>query len=322
MSKDIDIDNIFSDKIENEIKSEIKKKRKKSNLRLIVTTIICTLVIIIVGNMALSFASDKYIEYAFSQDLDKKISEYMISNPNEYIGKETYRETGYFHYESTYEISKRIGGRVLHANSINDLGGLNKNKKQGLSNLISESIPTLDNDIEKRKSSAYGVRNLEFLYPYVNYENTINDFHYLDKIDDEKTVEMSLSFDKEYTYDEINNAINSDLITFYWIDDNNKENREYYKESKYNPSGDRVIGIKSNNYDGEMIYNVNERIANFKKAVDHLKKVRESGIVGDINFDNIKISGIVVVGTSKELKELKDNSMIKHAVIGSVVDKY
>ncbi|MDR3595681.1 anti sigma factor C-terminal domain-containing protein [Clostridium sp.] len=41
-----------------------------------------------------------------------------------------------------------------------------------------------------------------------------------------------------------------------------------------------------------------------------------------IDENNIKIIGAVVVGSPKELKAIENNPMIKHAVLGTVVDKY
>ncbi|WP_242845370.1 anti-sigma factor C-terminal domain-containing protein [Clostridium botulinum] len=40
------------------------------------------------------------------------------------------------------------------------------------------------------------------------------------------------------------------------------------------------------------------------------------------DLDNPKINGVVVVGTPNELKKLQNNSIIKHAILGTVTDKY
>ena len=338
MSKDNDIDDLFSDKMENEIKNEIKKKRGKLNLKLIIIAIVSTLIIIIVGILALDFASDKYIENSYAKEQQKLELENIIMNPNEYIGKERCMEIGYFKFESTYDYAKRIGSKVIYAGSANYLGGLAKNgiSKEGWS--IS-NIP-LSNDINKRYSSVNGGRNLYFLYPYVQYgeniydyqkddnkttendlsldkENIINDFHFLNEIDDNKIVEMALSFDKEYTYEEVNSMLDSNLITFYWVDDNSEEAKQHMIEFK-NPAFS-VVGIKSIDGAGELRDDVDGRMENFKAA---LKQLKEIGDTQDIDENNIKIIGVVVVGSPKELKNIQNNPMIKHAILGTVVDKY
>ena len=108
MNKDNNIDELFSDQMEDVIKNEIKKKRNKLNLKLITISIVSTLIIIIVGVVALNFASDKYIENSYAKEQQKLELENIIMNPNEYIGKERCMEIGYFKFESTYDYAKRI----------------------------------------------------------------------------------------------------------------------------------------------------------------------------------------------------------------------
>lgn len=339
MSKDID--DLFSDKMENEIKSEIKKKRNKLNLRLIITAIISTLMIIIAVNLALNFASDKYIEKAYSKEQQKLDLENTIMDPNEYIGKESCLEIGYFKFESTYEYAKRIGSKVVYAGSAKYFGGIAKD-------IISKERWTISNiplsdDVNTRYSSVYGLRELHFLYPYVHYgsniyeyqidknkpteeelsnakENTINDFHFLNEIGDNKIVEMALSFNKEYTYEEVNSMLDSNLITFYWVDSNSKEEKEHIIEFS-NPAFD-VIGIKSIDGAGEFRADVDSRMENFKAAIKQLKEIDDTQYIENIDEDNIKIIGAVVVGSPEDLKKIQNNSMIKHAILGTVVDKY
>ena len=339
MSKDID--DLFSDKMENEIKSEIKKKRNKLNLRLIITAIISTLMIIIVVNLALNFASDRYIENAYSKEQQKLGLENTIMNPNEYIGKESCLEIGYFKFESTYEYAKRIGSKVVYAGSAKYLGGIAKDiiSKEGWT---VSNIP-LSNNINTRYSNVYGLRKLHFLYPYVHYgsniyeyqidenkpteenlsnakENTINDLHFLNEIGDNKIVEMALSFNKEYTYEEVNSMLDSNLITFYWVDNNSKEEKEHIIEVN-NPAFN-VIGIKSIDGAGEFRADVNSRMENFKAAINQLREIDNTQYIENIDENNIKIIGAVVVGSPEELKKIQNNPMIKHAILGTVVDKY
>lgn len=326
MSKDID--DLFSDKMSNEIESELKKKRGKLNTKLIVKAIVATLGILIVLNIALGFSSKKYIAYRFKKCTSDKSIEYLVSHPNEYIAKQSYIETGLFKSTSTYNIAKKVGPRTLYAGSENVSSGL---IRYGLvaqeSWYTSEATQTLDNNIENRGSDAFGLRGLRFMMPYVDYENIINDFHYLNEIKENQYAEMALSFDKEYSYDEVNKMLDSNLITFYWVDINQEETKEIYKESKYYYSGDSVVGVKSHDFAGKFITDTNERLYNFKGAVGFLKEKDKHGVAYNINKNNIdenniKISGVVIQGNPNELLKMQDNPMIKHAVLGNVVDKY
>lgn len=323
-----DIDDLFSDKMSNEIERELKKKRGKLNTKLIVKAIVATLGILIILNIVLGFASKKYNYYRFNKCSSDKSIEYLVSHPNEYIGKQSYIETGLFKSTSTYDIAKKIGPRTVYAGSENMSSGLIKFGLVAMQSwAISEDDKIVSSNIENRRSDAFGLRNLSFMMPYVEYENTINDFHYLNEIKDNQYAEMALSFDKEYSYDEVNEMFDSNLITFYWVDINGEETKEIYKETKYYEDGDFVVGVKSHGFVGEFIKDTNERLYNFKGAVGFLKEKNKHGVAYNINKNNIdenniKISGVVIQGNPNELLKMQDNPMIKHAVLGNVVDKY
>lgn len=342
MSKEID--DVFSDKMENEIKSEIKKKRSRLNSRLIIISVVSALAIVVLGIVALKFVSNKYIENSYAKEQQKQLLENTIMNPNEYIGYESCRETGLFKYESTFEYGKRIGSKVIYAGSITNVTGiLDRKFEKADKNRWTISNQPLNDNINKRYSSVYGLRKLHFLYPYVHYgkniyeyqtednkitdddssnskENVINDFHFLSEIDDNKIVEMALSFDKEYTYEEVNKMIDSNLISFYWVDNNSEEKKQHVIE--FNNPAFTVVGIKSIDGSGEFINDVTGRMGNFKAALKQLKDIGHTQYTEDIDENNIKIIGAVVVGSPKELKNIENNPMIKHAVLGTVVDKF
>ncbi len=201
----------------------------------------------------------------------------------------------------------------------------------------------LNDNISERSSDAYGLRKLQFSYPYVNYEkniydyqtennkipdntsssdkeNIINDFQYLNEIDDDKIVEMAVSFNKEYSYEEVNKMLDSNLITFYWVDNNSEYEKQHAVELK-NPAFN-VIGIKSTDGSGEFRVDVDSRMENFKTALKQLKEIGDTQYIENIDEKNIKIAGAVVVGSPKELKGIQNNPIIKHAILGTVVDKY
>lgn len=338
-----DIDDIFSDVMEEKIKKEVQNKRKKLNIKLILAAVVLSLITIIAGNIGLNVASNWYIGKSFSKDKEEKELEYVIKYPNEYIGKETCREIGYFKYESTFDVAKRIGSKVIFAGPLTDSSGVIGSKKYNDKESWTISSIPLSEDINKRYSSVYGLRKLHFLYPYVKYgkevyeyeteknkvsresldegkENIINDFHFLNEINDNKIVEMALSFDKEYTYDEVNKMLDSNLITFYWVDNNSEEEKKHDEE--LSSPAFNIVGIKSTDMAGEYKDNIDERMKNFKWALEELKNIGNTQYVKNIDENNIKIIGAVVVGKPKELKAIQNNSMIKHAVIGTVVDEY
>jgi hypothetical protein len=332
-----DINDIFSDEMENEIMSEIKKKRSKLNIKLIIAATFSTIIILVAGILIFNFASTKYIKTSFEKDSEKQELEYSIMYPNEYIGKYSCRETGYFKFESTFEYGKRLGSKVIYAGSESFLGGLSKNGVSAKGWKLSKN--SINVDINKRYSNVYGLRKLHFLYPYVQYgkeiyefeaednktlekgdEEKINDFHYLNEMDDNKIVEMALSFDKDYIYEDVNKEIDEKLITFYWVDNNSAEEKQKAIETKVPDFN--AVGIKANDGSGELEEGPNNLREHFKEAVRKLKEIGDTKYVENIDENNFRISGVVVVGTPKELMSIQKNPMIKHAILGTVVDKY
>lgn len=66
------------------------------------------------------------------------------------------------------------------------------------------------------------------------------------------------------------------------------------------------MGIKSHNYAGSFITDINERLDIFKGSVGFLRENGSSGRVANIDENNIKISGVVVHGTPEELKKNRE----------------
>jgi len=114
--------------------------------------------------------------------------------------------------------------------------------------------------------------------------------------------------------------IDNKLITFYWVDNNSVEERERIIEAK-TPAFD-VVGIKSASMPGQFEHGSRDFREDFKETVRKLKEIGHDQYVENINENNFNISGIVVVGSPKELKAIQNNPMIKHAILGTVVDKY
>lgn len=161
------------------------------------------------------------------------------------------------------------------------------------------------------------------MYPYVDYDKNINDFNLLPQIDNSKTVEMALSFDGEYRYDDINKLINSDLIKFYWVNPNSSEETiSFNKEKQAYTTGNSVIGIKSIFYNGSTLSDTNDRLEKFKISINYFKEHHNPNVNSDIDLDNIKISGIVVNGSPEELSKLQNIKIIKHSILGNVADKF
>lgn len=318
MSKEID--NFFSDKMGDEITKELKAKRKKYNSKLITKAIALTLAILMILGLLVNVVSDKVLQESFHKQSAIFYKEYTVMHPTEYIGERKYLETGLFKSLTFFNIGKVIGGRVVDSGTETLVSGLQFGKVGSV--YLDYKDYYIDQDISKRSYNTNGLRELNFMLPYVNYENVINDFKYLDQIDNDKYVEMVISFDKEYSYEEVNKNFDSNKVSFYWINISRDEAKVNYEENKGYLTENEVMGIKSITANGKVITDKSERLKEYKEAITYLKDNKYKGIIEDVDENYTNISGIVVQGTSDELKELKDNIMIKHAILGNVVDSF
>ncbi|MCF0149432.1 MAG: anti sigma factor C-terminal domain-containing protein [Clostridium sp.] len=315
-----EIDDIFSDKNDDEITKELKKKRKRYNSKLITKSISLTMAILLVLGLILNVVSDKVIERSFHKQSSIFYNEYTIMHPSEYIGERRYLETGLFKSLTFFDIGKVVKEKVISAGTRNLVSGIQFGSVGGI--YPEHRNYTLEEDLAKRSYNTNGLRQLCFMLPYVSYKNDINDFRYLDEIDNNKYIEMVLSFDKEYSYEDVNKSFGSDNISFYWIDMSTDEQKSYYEDEKAYLTENEVIGIKSITGEGKLIVDENGRLIQYREAIAYLKdnKYRSHIEIRDGSYTNI--SGVVVQGTAEELKKLESNSMIKHAILGNIVDKF
>jgi len=80
-----------------------------------------------------------------------------------------------------------------------------------------------------RRYNEFGHRVMVFFYPFLTYETIqpLNDLSLLDDIGNEKYMEMALSFDREYTIDEVEKMFpGSTTVTWYWVDDLSKNEKK------------------------------------------------------------------------------------------------
>lgn len=180
------------------------------------------------------------------------------------------------------------------------------------------------------KYNKAGKRVMKFYHPSISCSTYINDLKNLNDIGSNKLMEISLSFDKDYSIDEIQ-AMIPDKVTlnWYWVD-------TLSKDSKYNSNKSifeeyDVYGIKALDNQGNPAKNPEQEFINaimrgkgnkdYSNTYEKLFAVLSNG-KDKISKDDLKIAGVVVSGDMEALKGLKDKSYIKAATIGAVSDKY
>lgn len=189
--------------------------------------------------------------------------------------------------------------------------------------------------------SYYGNRVMAFYHPLVQYDNYSNDLSNMDEIGSDKNIEMALSFDKQYTLQEIENILPKDVsINWLWVDtfkgDHLKALEKYDNGISQTEaqvlSENQVIGFSTIDKTGKVkenpiedfIEDINFGLTKGGKYKNEIKGIYES-LLGDgegIDKSNIKIIGAVVVSDKEGLNTLKDMNIIKASSFGVMSDKY
>lgn len=345
---DENFNNLINGFEKNKLKKAVRIAKWKSIFR---NLIISSLVFIILGSGCLFVSwgiNDRQrhnIENATSTFFD-------IARPNKYMGKIT-RYDGNFGGKSIYTTYKLIEGKLVYTGEGSYTYGLAYDLDTDISSTSSPLIlgETYDEEFLKlNRFNELGQREMIFFYPYVDYKMYKNDLSLLDEIGEDKYMEMAISFDKEYSIEEVNKMLPPDVnLTWYWVDEVSKEEKEKKKAhdkiqshsdgEKYTMhypgeirSEERAYGVKVYDENGEKLDNpVEYFISNLESGLNDRSIYKNeftsvynviAGEDGKLTKEDIKVQGIVVTGNRENIKCLKDLSFIKASSLGVVTDKY
>jgi hypothetical protein len=267
---------------------------------------------------------------------------YRIQAPNKFPGMfQSYK--GYFGGEVEHITFKYINGKRVYTGTYGiKYNLLGEKLPQGNGAFISNTNMTEEELNYLPRYNNIGQELMVFYYPYVDYGDRYkNDLSILEDIGNEKYMEIALSFDKQYSIDEVDNMMPENLnLTWYWVDsveNSHKETQKQYTD-KQDLGNEKIVeveqypdlcyedyayGIKTINEYGEKIKKPEE---NFTKAlkeggITHIYNIM-AGSDGELTKDDIKVQGVVVTGDAEDLKSLKNLPFIRAASIGVITDKY
>ncbi|MCY6485768.1 anti sigma factor C-terminal domain-containing protein [Clostridium aestuarii] len=336
------IDELFENCKKNKFKKVVRKAKWFSIIRNI---IICIFVITAISIANLQTSGSK------GQKLLDDIREYKyISAPNTFISQYMV-QVGALNSEIQYYTYKIIEDKPVYFDqerwnySIIPLFSETVADTTNISMGKAESEQELYDNLKYNK---YGRELMKFYYPYVKYDKYKNDLQLVDKIGDNKCMEMALSFDKLYSIDEVNKLIPKNVtLTWYWVDTSNDKEKEEHKSSERHYANDKekkyisaneialedeVYGIKVLDRNGVIYENPENRFIDviesqkdkksrfeteYKRIYDNLK-----GKDDKITKDDLKIQGVVVTGNAEDIKKLKTLPFIKAYSLGVVRNKY
>lgn len=342
------LDSLFDDLKNSKLKRAVRKAKWYSILRNIIISLLVFGVVMIGGCIINRGIEDKMWRPA--QIVTMSFNE--ISGPNQYIGK-TSRYQGFLSGRSEYTTFKIIEGKVVYTGETEYTYGLFKDY-QG--NCVGSMSPLIlgrswdAGDLELQRYNELGQREMVFFYPFLDYLDYKNDLQLLDKMVSTKVMEMALSFDKDYTMEEVNNMLPQNVtLSWYWVDDLNEQEKEASKprtvEQQYSDgttytvdypqklrSERTVYGIKAYDSKGTSLEEPEQHFilalkngmkydTRFKSEFDRVFQ-NVAGRDSEITKEDFRIFGVVVTGDVESLKNLQDLSFIRAASLGVITDKY
>lgn len=295
----------------------------------IIRTIVVSLMIFVIASFVVFILNATILNKMSNKEQDKLSNYFNIAMPNAYIGN-IQSDDRIMVGEIDYVRYRFLGNKPIIDGSYKNgytymplINGIYGDMETYLFN------STGDSSKEISEYNIAGKKVMKFYHPSIEYSNYKNDLENINEIGSNKLMEISLSFNKAYSIDEVKNMIPSDVtLNWYWVDTFTKTDKRLSEKSVFdeydvhgikaifsegtsidNPEKDFIDAIyqgKKNNYGDE-----------YKKIFDTLSNGK-----GEITKENLKIIGVVVSGDSKSLKVLKDKNYIKAATIGAVADKY
>lgn len=318
MKEENEVDYFFDTTFNNE--NLIKSAKRKSVFRITGVSFlvsICVFILIILLKLQLT-------PYFMHQKIVAKELYYELHGANIFTGNwiENYQLVGSTAIAPKYKL---LNGKLVNLGEIS---------------LDTSNIETTIGNAEFVQYSYAGNRVMNFFHPSIQYRKYANDLHELTKVDDGKLIEMALSFDQPYSYEQVVAMLPKDVtLQWNWVNTFSTEELEGLKEAnltnlEYPPTfkEQEVVGFPMIAKDGQQIKEpVNTFVStlgaavkkggSFKKEFEDIHNALKNGQTSLTN-ENIKIIGVVVVGDTQQLNTLKNKNYIKSSSFGVIVDAF
>ncbi|WP_199925695.1 anti sigma factor C-terminal domain-containing protein [Paenibacillus bouchesdurhonensis] len=321
----------------------IRKAKRKSTFRSVIISLMVTVIVlfgVMIGNVQL-------VNWSSSRAMNEEFMMEEISGPN-LTGAGYTDEQGFlsgileFHKVKVIEgvpitwASKKVDYQAIPFFAFTALGG--SSTEPGIT-LPDAEMKKEGYEYTRAYNSTNGQRKMLFYIPQVDYnEKILNDLSLLQEMDQNKLLEMAISFDQDYTLSEVKQMIPAGLTqTWYWVD--TYSNKDFYKpyidgngnQSYATPhSEDTVRGfgifhadpneVSEQKFLDALEWGVKAKGRyhyELSQIYDYLKKDKAKPDATDV-----RILGVVVTGSVQEFHGLRDQAFVRGVTLGSVVEKY
>ncbi|MDG5472144.1 anti sigma factor C-terminal domain-containing protein [Jeotgalibacillus sp. ET6] len=175
-----------------------------------------------------------------------------------------------------------------------------------------------------------GHRTIGFFHPEVTYKEKFDDRRALEKMTEADVAEMAFSFNRAYTEEEVQEVF-GDSIAWMWVDTFTEERVEEHSMLNEQQSfpfltdGGSAFGFRADGGSGSFIYSINRMIekgGSSKSTAEEISKTLTYGEDRTLTEEDVEIIGVVVTGSSEELRAFNDEPMIAAATLGATTKNY
>ncbi|GMO00530.1 anti sigma factor C-terminal domain-containing protein [Parageobacillus thermoglucosidasius] len=304
----------------------VKKAKRNSALRIVVISLIISIIVVIafyfVGN---SIMINKVNEEVRNDAIWHSIHGANIEEQGTSINYSLFSAT------SKTEFIKKVNGIPVPWVPVEKEYSIFGQSKI----IISKGASGTGNVDEKRIPMYFnGERVIEFIHPKVN-SSLFDDRSIVSSMDDDKVIELALSFDKGYKVTDVQKIFNKNL-TWFWVDTYSESDIKNYnnfiKETgkDFTIIGDNAIGFHYINQPESkwgaeyFIRSLKELKQNssYKDVADKIIQNITHNNKEKLSAENLEIIGVVITGTPSEIEKFNNVPFVRAASLGVTADRY
>ena len=319
----------------NEAKKIMRKAKFWSTLKIIGITIIVTPIVLVI----LWYSFRQLSFYNAQKVMDDIVLFNEISAPNVHISHQTY-DNNWFGGEVQVKTYKVLGSRPYIWEPIegdyNLFGTLSRNYGLYGSIQLDGSESLIETHQLERFNAHTGDREMFFYHPKISYDVYKDSISELNQFEETNLVEIGLSFDQAYSFDEIKSKLPPNVqVVWWWVDAYTDERLDFMKQGQNTITADSpfIYGFHSEQSKPKALQSQNDEIDSFIRNIEHLRKsknfewetdqVYESlvGENGTLDQSDVKIIGAVVTGTPEQLEGLQGQAYLKASTFGVISDR-
>ena len=181
-----------------------------------------------------------------------------------------------------------------------------------------------------------GDREMFFYHPDISYNVYKDNMSELEQFRDTTLIELGISFDKAYHFDEIKSKLPSEVqLNWLWVDTYTTERLDFMRQDQNTITANSpfIYGIQSEQSKPIFAQYEGDEVERFIRNIELLLKSKNfewesnqlyQSLVGEngtLENNDVKIIGAVVTGTPEQLASLQGQTYIKASTFGVIFDR-